>query len=170
MRNPVARFRLIVTLLGCVFIVSGAVVGTTVAVRALQPKPFDPLRLPDQSVLSRVPGVHGAATRESSGFVQVSGTKCNTSRKPVTTHASAFWETTYPPGTVIPIGGRVGQQQPGCHTKTFLDPIPPGVLAANRALRARGVIALWFVTATLDPEGANSVTRAWRTESFRIVP
>ena len=164
------RLRRAAVLMTGSFVLMAFLVGTFVVAPALQrddPR-FDPFRLPDQTVLSRVSGVIGPAAHD--GFVSVQGTKCNDSAMPVHVVSERSWQTAEPPGIIIGLPKGKGVLPVGCITQTFLDPIPPEVVIFNDRLLTRGLHPKWFVTALLTPEGAHVVPRAWRTEPFRIMP
>lgn len=143
---------------------------TVLIVNASRPDPFDPFQLPDQPVLSRVPGTAGPATTYGGDLI-VQGTKCNLSGHTVSLTSVSVWASEVPPGTVIPDARGLGALPPGCTTTRFVNPVTPELEGADRRLRASGVRhPLWRLTAELTPQGKDVVARSWRTEPFELVP
>jgi len=133
-----------------------------------EPDPWDPIEpLQVQVVANDQPIPYGEP-------VVVEGVKCY--REPVKVSGVVTWATEDPSGTSIVTGRGVAYREQGCVTflgaDAFVNTVPPIVLDADRALRARGVEASWYITGSetpFDADGRHGVTRSWRTESFRLL-
>lgn len=151
-------------------VIGATALATVLIVNASRPEPFDPFQLPDQTVLSRMPGVNVPAAKYTE-LLKVRGTKCNLEARPVSLTSVRVWATEAPPGTIVFDARGVGALPPGCTTETFQNPIPAAVLVADRRLRSSGIKhPLWRITAELTPQGKHVIARSWRTEPFELVP
>ena len=142
-------------------------ISVAVIVALRRPTPWAPLELyADQTVSSRVDGVDGPAVRVDEPLV-VTGTKCV--KADVTVRGSSFWQSVDIPGTFIPGGSGVADLKAGCTTKTFINPLPAGVIASAATGPRR-----WILSGTETPVRPNGksegVPRTWRSEEFEVVP
>jgi hypothetical protein len=129
------------------------------------PKSFDPLRFPDQKVLSKVDGIKGPAALPGD-FVNVTAVKCNLSSKPVGIIGTYEWVAVDPPGAIIEGGHGAAVRQPGCISFNYKNVIPAAVLAEAKE---RGPRSRWIISGSEKPTNAYSVARVYRSEPFTIV-
>lgn len=131
---------------------------------------FQPFRFPEQTVLNRLPG-HGdqAAVRINQSIV-IKGTKCNTSKRTFGTHGIKVWASIVPPGNSISFSAASGAMHPGCRTQTFVNVVPPTVVAQMEKLLQTRDYVVWQLRGTLTAEAENGSTRTWETEPFYVYP
>lgn len=136
---------------------------------ALQPKPFDPLDLPQQTVSNTIKGIPGPAVLEGDDVV-VTATICNTSATQISITGISVWSEQAPPGDSVELGGRVAQLSPGCVTRVYANAMPAGVMTRVDQLEARGEdTSTWLIEGTRTPIRRGGVPKVWRTDDFTIV-
>lgn len=113
-----------------------------------------------QTVHTRVPGVDGPAAYAGTS-VEVSGTKCVASKNAVFVSGTSQW-VRLDVGGAAPIAhyaaGR--SREPGCKTQTFVNELPDEVVPGTWRLEGSETVR----------DGPRSQTRAWYTESFKVLP
>lgn len=130
--------------------------------------PLDNSRV--QKINSVVAGTTGPAVLLGKD-VSVTGTKCNTTDRPVAVQGVTTWVTVTPAGTALEAGRGTGERPPGCTTKTFDNAMPVGVVARTKELHDAGVKhVIWQVTGLETPVSKQRASSArWTTEPFEIV-
>jgi len=156
-----------------VALLSMVVAGASFANTHRRPPPFDPLRLPLQTVSDRIDGIDGPAVHIGDDL-HVTATKCNYSGADLGITSTVAWQSVEPGGTTIPISNNSTflPGSPQCQTKVFSNPMPQLVQDRTRDLMAQGVtVVRWRITAVVTPLGGpQSVKRAWVTEDVQVVP
>ena len=180
-KHPVPKFRVsfLLFLGAALFVaVTGMVVAIVYLIQSNAPgqTPFDPLGVGQlQLVQNKVAGVDQPAVYAESGDdVVVIGSKCNTSGSTIRVHGHSSWVAVEPPGTVVDNSESTGDRLPGCTTRTYRNPIPPGVLARVRQLASHGISrSVWHIAGTETPEdpqtGRRGVQRTWETGNLVII-
>jgi hypothetical protein len=151
-----------------VFLVIGGLYLANVIDTTADFAPLDNSRV--QTVNNTVSGVSGPAVLVGQD-VSVTGTKCNTTKDPVTVQGVTSWVTINPSGTVLDAFRGTGVRTPGCTTRTFNNQMPAAVIARTKELHASGVKHVtWQVIGLETPVAKGKVVSArWATQTFEIV-
>lgn len=165
-------------------VVAALAIGATAVTLYQQATKWDPLGVYEvQTVLDRLPGESAPAVLLSSGFVHVTGQKCNNSEDPIIVTGTKSWLLIEPPGSLIPDAPALPSKSnqpvstpkrlPGCTNKDYDNPIPAGVRERVIQLAREGrYSSVWAITGIETPEADNGdkgVQRSWATTNFTII-
>jgi hypothetical protein len=127
---------------------------------------YDPLGdFPTQTVTSDQPIPVGHD-------VGINATQCVNAAHVVKLTGDTRWVTVDPAGSSFTGNHGQGERSPGCHLLHFENPMPVAVIVRVNQLAAQGIhITTWVIEGTatpIAPNGERPVTRAYRTDNFRI--
>lgn len=169
--NPARHDRLTLVLLVSTFVLMAAT--GWIVWRIIDGEPQDVLdnKVP-QNVGNRLGGVSAVIPAATLGEqISVTGTKCNRSGEPVQVSGVIYWQTVTPPGTTIPAGGGQSTRQPGCDTRTYMNPMPDKVRERTEQIVAddgRKWVE-WQIVGHENVVGDRAARSAiWWTQPFRL--